>query len=232
MDRTETFARSAMRGAVGRRSPSPTRAIEASTMASRVRRARAVRPSIASKEVSVRCATMSNPSLLALSDRILRGDDEITDHHPMRPSNQLEEVGDGVAFVDSFANVSAISTPDGLCLVDTGSVFAAAAVHSAVRSWSNDRATTAVYTHGHIDHVFGTGAFEEEGPMGVVSHDGVEPRFDRYQKPAGYNAVINQRQFRTPGLQWPLEYPPPDLTSRDRLDLDLGGITLELHHAR
>ena len=175
---------------------------------------------------------MSDPTLLELSDRILRGEEAITDHHPFRPSNTLEEVGDGVAFVESFANVSVIATPDGLCLVDTGSVFAAPAIHSAVRSWSPERATTAVYTHGHIDHVFGTAAFEAEGPMRVIGHDGVQPRFDRYRKTAGYNSVINQRQFRAPGLQWPVDYREPDVTYSDRLDVDMGGLAFELHHAR
>jgi glyoxylase-like metal-dependent hydrolase (beta-lactamase superfamily II) len=171
-------------------------------------------------------------SLLALSDSILRGEEAITDHHPFRPSNTLEEVGDGVAFVESFANVSVIATDEGLCLVDTGSAFAAPAIHTAVRSWSSELATTAVYTHGHIDHVFGTAAFETEGPMRVIGHDGVDPRFDRYRKTAGYNAVINQRQFRAPGLQWPLDYRRPDVTYTDRLDLDLSGLSVELHHAR
>lgn len=175
---------------------------------------------------------MSDLTLLELSDRILRGDADITDHHPFRPSNTLEEVGDGVAFVESFANVTVIASSDGLCLVDTGSSFAAPAIHSAVRAWSPDRATTAVYTHGHIDHVFGTAAFEAEGPMRVIGHEGVQPRFDRYRKTAGYNAVINQRQFRVPGMQWPLEYREPDVTYRDRLDIDMGGLTVELHHAR
>ncbi len=175
---------------------------------------------------------MPAASLLELSSRILDGTEEITDHHPFRPSNTLEEVGDGVAFVESFANVTALATPDGLCLVDTGSALVAGAVHEAVRSWSSERATTAVYTHGHIDHVFGTAAFEAEGPMRVVGHAGIDPRFDRYVKSAGYNAVINQRQFRAPGLQWPLEYRRPDVTYTDRLDLDLGGVAAELHHAR
>jgi alkyl sulfatase BDS1-like metallo-beta-lactamase superfamily hydrolase len=170
--------------------------------------------------------------LLELSARILDGEAEITDHHPFRPSNQLEEVGDGVAFVDSFANVTAFATPDGLCLVDTGSAVVADAIHDAVRSWSTERATTAVYTHGHIDHVFGTKAFEAEGPMRVIGHEGIGPRFDRYVKTAGYNAVINRRQFRMPGLQWPVEYRRPDVTYTDRLDLDLGGVAAELHHAR
>jgi len=175
---------------------------------------------------------MVTRTLLDLSNRILDGQEKITDHHPFRPSNVIEEVGDGVALVDSFANVSVLATPDGLCLVDTGSAFVAAAVHDAVRSWSKERATTAIYTHGHIDHVFGTAAFEAEGPMRVIGHAGVEPRFDRYVKTAGYNSVINRRQFQVPTLQWPVEYRRPDVTYTDRLDVDLGGVRAELHHAR
>jgi alkyl sulfatase BDS1-like metallo-beta-lactamase superfamily hydrolase len=170
--------------------------------------------------------------LLDLSDRILRGDAAITDHHPFAPSNELEEVGDGVAFVQSFANVSVVATGEGLCLVDTGSAFAAQLVHEAVRGWTPERASTAIYTHGHIDHVFGTAAFEAEGPLRVIGHEAVDPRFDRYIKTAGYNGVINQRQFRAPGLRWPVEYRRPDLTYTDRLHVDLGDTAIELHHAR
>jgi len=171
-------------------------------------------------------------SLLALSDRILRGEESITDHHPFAASNQLEEVGDRVAFVESFANVTALATDDGLCLIDTGSAFTAGPVHDAVRRWTSSPATTAVYTHGHIDHVFGTAAFEAEAPLHVVAHEAVDPRFDRYVRTAGYNGVINQRQFRAPGLRWPTEYRRPDETYADRLDLSVGGLSIELHHAR
>jgi alkyl sulfatase BDS1-like metallo-beta-lactamase superfamily hydrolase len=158
--------------------------------------------------------------LLELSARVLRGDASIEDHHPFRPSNQLAEVGDDTAFVESFANVSAFRTNDGLCLVDTGSALAAPAIHAAVRGWDPGRLHTAVYTHGHIDHVFGTAVFEDESSekgwptARVIGHEAVDPRFDRYILTAGYNTVINQRQFRARKLQWPVEY------------------RLECHHAR
>lgn len=176
--------------------------------------------------------------LLALSDRLLAGEASIEDHHPFSPANELQEVGDDTAFVQSFANVSALRTDDGLVLVDTGSPFAAATVHAAVRDWDRSRLHTAVYTHGHIDHVFGTAPFEEEaaaaGDPGVrvIGHEDVDARFDRYCTCAGYNAVINQRQFQAPGLRWPTEYRRPDTTYRDRLDVEVGGVALELHHAR
>jgi alkyl sulfatase BDS1-like metallo-beta-lactamase superfamily hydrolase len=171
-------------------------------------------------------------ALLDLSARILAGEAAIEDHHPFSPTNELEEVADGVAMVSSFANVAAVDTGDGLCLLDTGSVFAAAAARDAVKAWRTAPATTAVYTHGHIDHCMGTGAFEADGPIEVIAHEAVEDRFDRYVLTAGYNAVINQRQFRAPGLRWPTEFRRPDRTFRDTLSVDLGEDTVELHHAR
>ena len=169
---------------------------------------------------------------LDLSAQILAGEAAIEDHHPFSPSNELEELAPGVAFVQSFANVAAFVTGDGLCLIDTGSAFAAPLIHGAVRAWRPDPATTAVYTHGHIDHACGTAPFEAEGSMRVIGHELVDDRFDRYIRTAGYNGVINQRQFRAPGLRWPVEYRRPDETYRDRLDLELAGESVELHHAR
>jgi alkyl sulfatase BDS1-like metallo-beta-lactamase superfamily hydrolase len=171
-------------------------------------------------------------ALLDLSARILAGEEPIEGHHPLAPTNEFEEVAPGVGFVSSFANVAAVDTGAGLCLVDTGSVVTAELVHEAIRRWTDEPATTAVYTHGHVDHVMGTAPFEADGPIEVIGHEAVDARFDRYIKTAGYNGVINQRQFRIPGLTWPVEYRRPDRTYRDRLDLDLGGEPVELHHAR
>jgi alkyl sulfatase BDS1-like metallo-beta-lactamase superfamily hydrolase len=49
---------------------------------------------------------------------------------------------------------------------------------------------------------------------------------------AGYNRIINARQFRIPGLVWPTEYRYPDVTYRDALDLDVGRVRFALHHGR
>ncbi len=160
--------------------------------------------------------------LLEQSRRILEGVDDIEQGNPFQPTNELCEVADGVAEVSSFANVAAFTTDDGLVLVDTGSPLTGQVVHAGIRSWSPQRLNTAVYTHGHIDHVFGTAVFDEESAANgwerpvVVAHEDVNPRFDRYCLTAGYNAVINQRQFRIPGLQWPTDYRRPDTTYVDR----------------
>jgi glyoxylase-like metal-dependent hydrolase (beta-lactamase superfamily II) len=176
--------------------------------------------------------------LLELSRRILHGEGGLTKRHPMAASNELVEVAPGTAMVESFANVAAFATGDGLCLVDTGSALTAPAVHRAVRGWTDEAFTAAVYTHGHIDHVLGTEVFDAENDDAgrpaaqVVAHEDIDARFDRYADTAGYNSVINQRQFQLPDFRWPTEFRRPDVTFRDRHDLTVGDVGFELHHAR
>ena len=178
-------------------------------------------------------ATITN-----VAERMWSGEVSTEVQHPFAPMLQLEELQPGVAFVSSFANVTAFATEAGLVLVDTGSFVAAPRVHELVRGWSDAPVDTAVFTHGHIDHVCGLPPFEAEAasrgrrPLRVVAHEAVADRFDRYRLTAGLNASINARQFRMPGLRWPTEYHYPDVTYRDTLPLDVGGVRLELHHGR
>ncbi|MDA8183101.1 MAG: MBL fold metallo-hydrolase [Actinomycetota bacterium] len=176
--------------------------------------------------------------ILELADKLWTGETDTSQFHPLGAHGDLAEVVDGVAFVPSFANVSALATQDGLVLVDTGSAPLARLVHSSLRGWSDLPLHTAVYSHGHIDHVFGVPVFEEEAaangwpPPRVVAHQALPARFDRYVMTAGYNETINQRQFQLPGLRWPTEYRYPDETYAERMDLDVGGTRVELHHAK
>jgi len=176
--------------------------------------------------------------VLDVADRLWRGEIPIEQAHPFAPRGAVAQVADSCAFVPSFANVSAVATGDGLVLVDTGSQLFARAALDELRRWSTDRVHTAVYSHGHIDHVFGVPLIEEEAatqgwaPPTVIAHEALPPRFDRYILTAGYNEVINQRQFRVPNLRWPTEYRYPDRTYRDTLTVDVGGVSFELRHAR
>jgi alkyl sulfatase BDS1-like metallo-beta-lactamase superfamily hydrolase len=148
------------------------------------------------------------------------------------------EVGQGTAFLHSFANVSAFATDDGLVLVDTGSPMTAAAVHGAIRGWSDAPLRLAVFSHGHIDHVFGVSPFDDEAtargepPPRVMAHEAVPARFERYRLTAGWNAAINRRQFRVPNLEWPTEFREPDEVYADERTATVGDERFELHHAR
>lgn len=176
--------------------------------------------------------------VLALADRLWTGEIPIEEVHPISFSGDLTEVGNGIAFVPAFANVTAIATTEGLVLIDTGSSMFAASNFEKIRAWCADPVHTAVFTHGHIDHVFGLGPFEEQArseglrPPQVIAHEAVVARFDRYRATAGYNAVINRRQFQVDGLEWPLDYRYPDVTYRDKLDVEIGGGHLQLHHGK
>jgi alkyl sulfatase BDS1-like metallo-beta-lactamase superfamily hydrolase len=176
--------------------------------------------------------------ILELADKLYTGEAPIASHHPFSSSGTMAEVQPRVAFVDAFANSSVVDTDDGLVAIDTSGVFHAAHVHATVRSWSPRRLDTAIFTHGHIDHVFGVDLYEEEARTNgwaaprVIAHAALAARFDRYRITAGYNGVINQRQFRAPSLQWPTEYRYPDETYTDRLEVEVGGERFELFHDR
>ncbi len=176
--------------------------------------------------------------LIELADRLWRGEARTAEHHPVVFSGDLVEVGDGVAFLPTFGNCSAFTTEDGLFMVDTGSAFTAAKMHAEVRQWTDQRLNTAVYSHGHIDHVFGVGVFEAEADERgwpaphVVAHEHLPRRFDRYLMTVGYNQVVNRRQFGAANLEWPTEYRYPDETYTHTHVLDVGGLEVHLRHEK
>jgi glyoxylase-like metal-dependent hydrolase (beta-lactamase superfamily II) len=176
--------------------------------------------------------------VLALADRLWRGEVRTSEYHPVGHLGGLAQITDDVVFLPAFANVTAVRTRDGLVLVDTGSAFVAQAIHDELRRWTAQRLHTAVYSHGHIDHVFGVGVFAAEAiekgwPAPVVTaHEAVSRRFDRYKMTAGYNEIINQRQFGIRGLRWPTEYRYPDRTYASELTIEVGDTTFALRHEK
>ncbi len=88
-----------------------------------------------------------------------------------------------------------------------------------------------------MDHVFAVPLFANEAkekgwtPPRVIAHEAVARRFDRYILTAGYNGVINQRQFAMP-VRWPTAYTYPDVTYNTSMTLSVGGERFELNHAR
>lgn len=176
--------------------------------------------------------------LLDLADRLWDGREPIESHHPVGFTGELAVLADGVAFLPSFANVTAFETGEGLVLVDTGGFLLTEHVHAQLRAWTDQPLHTAIFTHGHVDHVFGVAAFEAEAAeLGssaprVVAHENVPRRFARYALTAGYNGTINARQFGLPELTFPVEFRAPDELYTGELALEVGGERFELHHAK
>lgn len=205
----------------------------------------------------------STDDYLAYVDRVWEGQDTLLAHlSGAYTGDALMRIGERTGFFPSFANVAVFDTGSaGLVLVDSGDVRSAEQLHTAVTAFGTASATGdaplpeadaapgeartprkevcgIVYTHGHVDHVFGVGPFDEEArergvaAPEVIAHEAVVARFDRYKETAGYNSWINRRQFGVPSLTWPTRYRYPDTTYRERLTLRRGDLTFELFHAR
>ncbi|WP_219418396.1 MBL fold metallo-hydrolase, partial [Pseudonocardia nigra] len=194
--------------------------------------------------------------LLGLSARII--DSGVADEPVNRTTQELSEVADGIAVVESFSHSVAVRTDEGLVVFDASGAQTGAQVVEALRGWSTEPVHTLVYTHGHVDHVGGSGALLADGAERghrrprVAAHENVGRRLDRYRRTSGYNLVINARQFgwlRDPAMRigagelsppvgartprfLPDDVAEPDVTYSDRLDLQVGGLDIALHHAK
>lgn len=136
---------------------------------------------------------------LELSARLI--DSGIVDTAPNRITQELSELADGVALVESFSHVVAVDSGDGLVAFDASAAMSGPAVVESLRGWSTDPVHTIVYTHGHADHVGGCRSFvadaKERGMEAprILGHEAVATRFKRYAYTNGYNQTINLRQF-------------------------------------
>jgi len=178
-----------------------------------------------------------------LSTRLI--DSGVADTPPNRVTQELSELADGVALIESFSHVVVVDTGDGLVAFDSSGAHTGAAVVESLRGWSGEPVDTLVYTHGHVDHVGGSRAFAADADANgrqrprVLGHEHVDRRFDRYDYTAGYNRVINMRQFGgaavaastardTPFL--PVGTLRPDLTYDDRLTERIGDVEFDFRH--
>lgn len=86
-------------------------------------------------------------------------DEETVISPPNQVTQKLSEIADDIAIVESFSHSMTFRSDDGLVVFDTSGVQTGPAVAKALRSWSKDTVHTMVYTHGHLDHVGGSGSF-------------------------------------------------------------------------
>ncbi len=162
--------------------------------------------------------------------------------HPVHSTlPQGEEIFDGVWVFEGMASVNVLDTGDGLIMLDTGGQPDAEAIFEQVRHWRPDAPLIgAVFSHHHIDHIFGTELFDLEAerrgwPTPVVyGHAAVSENLDRYRLTRGWNTVINRRQFviDSPEFSWPSRFRYPDITYQESMTFRRGDLTFELRHGR
>ena len=134
-----------------------------------------------------------------------------------------------------IVNSAVFETDAGLVVCDTGMAPGGPALLEAIRSVSEAPIHTIVYSHGHVDHAYGTWALMEDpatmaagGPQ-IVAHRKVADRFDTYLRLRGSLArYMNQPPHHLPSSRDDLVW--PTVTFDDRLELEIGGEALHLVH--
>jgi alkyl sulfatase BDS1-like metallo-beta-lactamase superfamily hydrolase len=179
--------------------------------------------------------------LLALSSRVI--DSGHVDEPINRITNELSEVADGLAVVESFSHSVVLDVGEGLVAFDASHARTGSDVVQAIRGWSDTPVSHLVYTHGHADHVGGSPDFAAAfGEMEVIGHRNVDQRFERYRYTNDWNVLINARQFGgvrgdfgmgedTPDFI-PADTARPNHVVDDHDTIVVGERTIELRHAR
>jgi glyoxylase-like metal-dependent hydrolase (beta-lactamase superfamily II) len=189
--------------------------------------------------------------LLDISSRII--DSGVVDQPVNRVTNELSELADDLAIVESFSHCVVLDSGDGLVCFDSSGVHTGQAVVAALKAWRADRISHLIYTHGHADHVGGSTFFADDRPT-VVGHQNVGARLDRYDFTNNWNLIINSRQFG--GIPGELNLSIGEAEGGARVDvsdarrflpsttlrpsetfemqhnLTVGGTAIELQHAR
>jgi len=194
---------------------------------------------------------------IELSTKVI--DSGIVDQPLNRVNNEITELADNLAIVESFSHSVVWDTGDGLMCFDASGAGSGEAVVKSIRTWRNDPISSLVYTHGHADHVGGSIAFANDAKLRgapnphVIGHENVTKRMDRYSATNDLNVRINRRQFggiksdmkpnsgnmrEALALDEGAQYfiPPatlrPDQSFVDQLTIKAGDTNVEFHHAR
>ncbi len=182
--------------------------------------------------------------LFAISEKIIS--EGVANEPVNRVNHQLSELTSDIAMVEAFSHSIVFKTNDGLVVFDTSGAGGGQPVVDAIRGWNKSRFNTIIYTHGHIDHVGGSGAFARDARSSgvpnpqVIGHENIPVRFDRYDYTNGYNQVINSRQFKgfsALGIGGAESFLPrdtirPTVVYHDRLSINIGGMNVDLRHAK
>lgn len=172
--------------------------------------------------------------VLTIAEALWTGKTDVYAHHPFGPPYGPALIADGLWFVKGFANTIVLQTPAGLVIVDPGGFVDFRKKYDTVRKFAGAPLHTAIYTHGHIDHVFGVSLFAaEDAPRpNVIAHERLPRRLQRYARTAGWNSAINGRQFRggAGNVPWPDQFDYPTITHGGKMDITVGGHQIQLRH--
>lgn len=158
----------------------------------------------------------------------------------------VTKVAPGLSYVlgrNVSSNTIVLETPAGAVIIDTSRPPASQAHFDLLQKSGVTKAAYVILTHGHGDHTGGVALWKSVGAKVVAQESFGE--FLGYQRMlSGFFGRRNGAQFQFSGGQGAAAAPDPrvaaaaagvlrivpDVTFRDKLDLDVGGVKLELLH--
>jgi len=169
-------------------------------------------------------------SIIAAKNMFSRLPEAIED---IKKKTEIIEIYKDTWFVKMpIVNSIVVKTSEGLVIIDTGMSPAGPALYEAVQSVSNLPVHTIIYTHGHVDHCYGTWAFIETGEKpDIIAHENINNRFNRYIRLRGSVAKnmsqpLHQLPQSPENIIWPTQI------FSDSLHLVIGGESFVLKHHR
>ena len=129
-----------------------------------------------------------------------------------------------------LVNAILFETSAGLVLVDTGTKAAGLALLDMIKDISNKPLHTIIYTHGHVDHAFGSHTLVKAYPkVQIVAQKNIVNRFERYMETRGLLArLMSQPAEQIPNSRQDFVWPTQ--TFDQQLSLTIGDEIFELHH--
>ena len=177
-----------------------------------------------------------------LAERLWTGTLTSGEAHPVTEQyREGDEIVDGVLFYKGFASANTIDTGDGARDARHGrrSPTRSRCSRRCARGGRTRRCAAAVFSHHHVDHIFGVRPFEEEAqakgwprPL-VYGHEGLRAEL----RPLQEDARLEHRDQRAPvrasrssASSGRRSTATPTSTYDDRMTFRSGDLTFELHH--
>lgn len=155
----------------------------------------------------------------------------------------VDEVTERVRVARGFhlGSVIQVSTADGAVVVDTtGSLAAAGRARDALAERNPTAASWLVYTHCHPDHCGGADAFVTDSLRGVVAQELLPGLWDRdmrclepwHHRIRAWQRGLPEEAGHTYAEEGGRGFVDPTLTFAEELDLEVGGVVLQLRHTQ
>ena len=93
--------------------------------------------------------------ILDVAEALWKGEKDTSNYHPFGPPTGIEKIAHETWFYKGFANTVIRRTDDGLVIIDPSGFLDVQEKFDAVKSVVEPRLNTAIFTHGHVDHVLG-----------------------------------------------------------------------------